>query len=127
MITLDRWYRENCTLGIFTIDNYRCFSLELPDKGNQQDVSCVPEGIYSYYFKESPHNGKVLELRSVRNRDYIQIHSGNFTRNTLGCILVGESIKYLDRDSIPDVTRSKHTLKKILKLAGKSGKIHIRG
>jgi len=126
MITINRWYREDCTLGIFTIGNFRCFSLELPDKDNQQDVSCIPEGIYDYYFRNSSQNGNVLELRSVRDRDYIQIHSGNYTRNTLGCILVGESIKYLDRDSIPDVTRSVPTLKKILELAGKSGKIHLR-
>ena len=126
MIIIDRWYREDCTLGIFTINNFRCFSLELPDKENQQDISCIPEGIYEYYSRNSPNNGNVLELRSVPNRDYIQIHKGNFTRNVLGCILVGESIKFLDRDSIPDVTRSKPTLKKVLELAGKSGKIHIR-
>lgn len=127
MILLERWYRSNCTLGIFTINNFRCFSLELPDRDNQQDISCIPEGKYEYYFRVSPHNGKVLELRNVRNRDYVQIHSGNYTRQILGCILVGESIKYLNADSIPDVTSSVKTLKKVLKLAGKTGIIEIRG
>ena len=127
MITLDRWYRKNCTLGLFTIDNFRCFCLELPDLGNQQDISCIPEGIYDYYFRNSPSNGDILELRNVTGRSYIQIHSGNFTRQIKGCILVGESIKYLDSDSIPDVTNSRATLKKVLTAAGKSGKIEIRG
>lgn len=127
MITIDRWYRQDCTLGIFTVDKFRCFSLELPDNDNQQDISCIPEGTYGYYLRNSPKNGLILELKLVINRDYIQIHSGNFTRQILGCILVGESIKYLDSDSIPDVTNSKATLKKVLAAAGKSGKIEIRG
>lgn len=126
MITIDRWYRESCTLGIFTIDNFKCFSLELPDINNEQDISCIPEGTYDYYARNSPTNGLVLELRSVPNRRYIQIHSGNFTRQIQGCILVGDSIKYLDSDQIPDVTNSRNTLRKVLELAGKSGKIKIR-
>ena len=126
MITLDRWHRSNCTIGLFTIDSYRCFSLELPNKDNRQDISCIPDGIYDYYFRDSPSNGEILELRNVTGRSYIQIHSGNFTRQIKGCILVGDSIKYLDSDSIPDVTNSKATLKKVLHHAGKSGKIEIR-
>ena len=126
MIILDRWYRQNCTLGLFTIDDFRCFSLELPDKDNQQDISCIPEGVYDYYLRNSSKNGLVLELKSVLGRDYIQIHSGNFTRQVQGCILVGDSIKYLDSDSIPDVSNSKNTLKKVLSLAGESGQIRIR-
>jgi len=127
MIVIDRWYWPEFSLGIFTIDNFKCFSLELPDKNNEQDISCIPEGTYEYYARNSPSNGLVLELRAVPNRRYIQIHSGNFTRQILGCILVGDSIKYLDSDQIPDVTNSKATLKKVLALAGKSGKIKIRG
>ena len=44
----------------------------------------------------------------------------------LGCILVGESIKYLNADTIPDVTNSKNTLRKVLRLANQSGTIEIR-
>jgi len=46
----------------------------------------------------------------------IEIHSGNYTRQILGCILVGDSLKYLDADDILDVTNSKHTLDKLLQV-----------
>ena len=127
MITLDRWYRPECTVGELTLDDFRCLSLELPDRDNQEDISCIPAGIYDYYLRNSPKNGYVLELRNVPGRSYIQIHSANFTRQIQGCILVGDSLKYLDNDSILDVTNSKATLKRLLNVAGKSGKIEIRG
>ena len=68
----------------------------------------------------------VLELLDVFGRTFIQIHSGNFTRQTKGCILVGDGIKWLDDDGTPDVTNSKNTLAKLLSLAGSMGEIHIR-
>lgn len=123
---IKRWYNKDCTIGRLLIGNFQCFTLELPDLGNQEDISCIPAGKYDYYFRESPHNGPVLELRAVPDRRYIQIHSGNYTSQILGCILVGDGIKWINKDSIPDVTNSKSTLKKLLKHAGKSGILEIR-
>ena len=57
----------------------------------------------------------------------IEVHSGNYTSQILGCILVGDGIKWLNRDSIPDVTNSRNTLIKLLREAGDSGTIKIRG
>ena len=122
---LERWSRNNCTLGILSCGTFQCFTLELPDLGNQPDISCIPSGKYEYYFRNSPKNGPVLELRNVPNRTYIQIHSGNFTRDIHGCILVGESIKFIDGDEIPDITNSKVTHKRLLELADKKGVIEI--
>jgi len=123
---IKRWYHEDCTIGRLSIDDFQCFTLELPDLNNEESISCIPPGKYDYYFRESPHNGPVLELRYVPNRRYIQIHSGNYTSQILGCILVGDGIKWLNRDSIPDVTNSKATLKKLLKQAGQAGILEIR-
>lgn len=123
---INRWHHNDCTIGRLSINNFQCFTLELPDLGNQQDISCIPPGNYDYYFRDSPHNGHVLELRAVPNRRYIQIHSGNYTSQILGCILVGDGIKWLNQDSTPDITNSKNTLKKLLKEAGKSGVLEIR-
>ena len=53
-------------------------------------------------------------LYDVPDRSYIQIHAGNYTRDVEGCILVGNSIKYLDEDSVLDVTNSLSTLRKLL-------------
>lgn len=122
---IERWYRPSCSLGILTIDGFKCFTLELPDLDNQKNISCIPPGEYAYYRRESPHNGHVLELRDVPNRDYIQIHAGNFTRQTQGCILVGDSPKFIDNDSIPDISNSKKTLEKLLTMAGRAGILEI--
>lgn len=123
---IKRWYHDDCTIGRLSINGFQCFTLELPDLDNQQDISCIQAGKYDYYFRESPHNGPVLELRAVPDRSYIQIHAGNYTSQILGCILVGDGIRWINRDSIPDVSNSKATLKKLIKLAGPSGTIEIR-
>ena len=125
LISIDRWNKDNCTLGILKIDGFSCFTLELPDKNNEPDISCIPRGRYGYYKRNSPKNGNVLELRNVPDRTFIQVHAGNFTRQIQGCILVGESIKFLDDDDIPDVTNSRNTLKKLLSKVKDFGVIEI--
>ena len=123
---IDRWYQPDCTIGRLSINNFQCFTLELPDLGNEQDISCIPDGRYEYYFRESPSNGNVLELRNVPDRSYIQIHAANHTRQLRGCIAVGDSVRFLDSDKIPDITNSKKTLSKLLEVAGPFGILHIR-
>ncbi len=125
MIDLDVWDQEDCRIGRLVVGNFQCFTLELPWINNEPDISCIPKGIYRYYSKDSPANGHVLELADVYSRRYIQIHAGNYTRQTLGCILVGDGIKWLDKDKIPDVTNSRNTLSQLLKFAGDNGKIKI--
>lgn len=127
MIKVRRWYDDSYTLGRLRVGDFQCFTLELPDLDNQKNVSCIPEGEYSYFLRNSPKNGKVLELKSVTGRSNIQIHSGNFTRQIRGCLLVGDSIKHIDRDDIPDISNSRNTLIKLLHEAGDSGIISIRG
>jgi hypothetical protein len=126
-IKIKRSYLENCTIGYLTYGDFNCFTLELPDLDNQTNISCIPEGTYEFKTRLSNKNGFVLELQDVEDRTYIQVHSGNFTSQIRGCILVGDSLKDINQDSIPDVTNSKNTLKKLLELVGDSGEIRIRG
>jgi hypothetical protein len=56
----------------------------------------------------------------------IEIHVGNYRRNTLGCILPGYGIKYLDNDGIPDVTNSGATMRALLDAFTGPGTIHIQ-
>jgi len=115
MIKIKRMYLPQCTLGVLTVDDFRCFTLELPMLDNAPDISCIyAAGGFRGNKHFSPHNGDVVAINNVMDRTNIQIHSGNFTRDVLGCILVGESIKFLDGDNIPDVTNSRNTLKKLL-------------
>ena len=88
MIKISRWYRENCTLGILEIDDFRCFSLELPDLNNEPYKSCIPAGVYPYKYRNSPSHGHCLELQKVPNRTYVQIHSANYTSQIQGCIFI---------------------------------------
>lgn len=124
-IRIFRWYNKDCTIGRLTFGDFHCFTLELPDRDNQSNISCIPEGEYNFEFRISNRNGPVLELQNVEDRTVVQIHSGNYTSQILGCILVGDSVKHLNNDNIPDVTSSVPTLKKLIKLTGNSGVIKI--
>lgn len=116
MLTINRWHQPDCTLGRLSVGSFRCFTLELPWLDNQRGKSCVPVGTYKAFKRNSPKNGPVFELVNVPNRTNIQCHSGNYTRQIEGCILVGSSITFLDGDNVPDVANSKDTLAKLLAL-----------
>ncbi len=117
MIKIERWHREDCTLGILTCGDFKCFTLELPWKDNEKNISCIPSAsAYTGVKWFSPKNGDCFYIPNVMNRTHIQIHSGNYTSQIEGCILVGDSIKFLNDDGIPDVTNSRKTLNKLLEL-----------
>lgn len=126
-ITIDTISYPDCTIGRLWCDGFQCFTLELPWADNKQNMSCIPSGQYKYKYKESPNHGRCLQLEGVEGRTLIQVHSGNYTRNTLGCILVGAGIVDIDGDGKPDVTNSRTTLDKLLQVAGKEGIIAING
>jgi len=125
MIELYRWYHDDCTIGRLCFEDFQCFTLELPDLNNQRNISCIPEGVYNCHIFNSQKNGKVISIEDVPGRSYIQIHSGNFTSQIEGCILVGDSIKRLNADNIPDVTNSKKTLSELLAIVPMKTKISI--
>jgi hypothetical protein len=93
--------RESCIPGtVYTVNPDRiesdnpgtkvCFSMELPQRGNQKDVSAIPRGAYKAQARLSDKNGPVLQLSGVPGgRDGIQVHSGNIPDHTIGCILLG--------------------------------------
>jgi hypothetical protein len=114
-IQINTWVQGDCTLGRLSYGNFRCFTLELPWKDNQTDISCIPEGSYPVIRYDSPSKGDVLLLEGTGERKWIEIHSGNYTSQILGCLLVGDGIKYLNSDNIPDVTNSRNTLRALLK------------
>ena len=114
-LKIDRKYFDDCTLGRLSYGEFQCFTLELPWLGNQTNISCIPAaGDYQGEKYTSHANGNCIAIINVIDRTHIQIHSANYTRQIKGCIAVGESIKFLDRDTIPDVTNSKKTLSDLL-------------
>ena len=126
MIKIKTISYDDCTMGRLEFGDFQCFTLELPWKDNQQDVSCIPEGHYKAVRYDSPQHGWVLLLLDVDDREMIEVHPGNFTHQILGCILVGNSIKYLDSDSVPDVTNSRDTLEALLALIEHDVEIDIQ-
>ncbi len=121
---IERTYKEKVTLSeIEARDNgeaaYSCKGLELPWKNNQRRISCIPEGMYIVKKRISPKYGNHFHLQKVTGRDWILIHHGNYTRDILGCILVGRTHTDIDRDGITDVTHSKATMKELNELLPK--------
>ncbi|AZO96077.1 DUF5675 family protein [Halocella sp. SP3-1] len=74
------------------------YILEPPDIGNgvgnarnKPDVSCIKADTYQAGLYESPgFHTMVILLQNKYGREWIEIHPGNYPRNTKGCILVGE-------------------------------------
>lgn len=94
------------TLGVLTFDGMpRLVTLEEGWRGNQRQVSCIPEGKYTISRHQSPKFGETFIVNDVPNRSHILFHAGNTDEDTLGCILVG--CEYGEIKKKPAVLRSK--------------------
>lgn len=81
---------NNCTMGYLAIDGkVICYTLELPLEDNLNNISCIPTGTYNGVLRYDKTDGWRIQLENVPNRTGIQIHMGNYTSQTKGCILVG--------------------------------------
>lgn len=119
-IEILRTYTEKATYGKGkVIDNekhdvaFEFVTLELPNKGNAHNISCIPEGTYLVE-KCKPTAKRKYEyfhILNVPDRNAILMHPGNYTRDILGCILPGEHLADLDKDGIQDVVNTTATLK----------------
>lgn len=98
-----------------------CFTLEPPWKNNDENVSCIPEGLYKYKkYQSAKFNRKCLALYNVVNRSYISVHNGCFPHNTKGCILVGNQVSHMQ------LFNSKQALKNLMYHIQDEGWILIR-
>ena len=116
---------ENATIGrLFADDHFLAFTLENEWKDNEQRKSCIPDGTYEVYTKTYGRYYKsfgrpIPILRDVPNRSEILIHWGNYPKDTLGCILVGDS------KGEEAVWNSKKTYRKIYPYLAQSTEITI--
>jgi hypothetical protein len=66
--------------------------LNYPGFGINRGVSCIPAGRYGAHLRYDKPDGWRIQLNTVlKKRSGIQIHIGNYPRQTEGCILVGMS------------------------------------
>ncbi len=64
-------------------DTFNCVTLE------RHDIH-IPEGVYKVTLYNSPDHGCIVPLlNDVPGRSFIEIHWGNYERDSKGCILVG--------------------------------------
>ena len=92
---------------------FSCVTLELPWRNNERRISRIPNGIYPVFKHISSKFGNSLWVQDVPNRSEILIHVGNYNRDTLGCILVGDKFIDIDGDGHKDVTNSRNTINKL--------------
>lgn len=115
-------------LGQLFYKNFACYTLELPDLGNKRDFSCIPGGEYRWVKRQPYGNFPYvhIDLIGVPGRSGVKIHAGNYYTQILGCILVGNTLKDINKDGIKDVCNSKLTLAKLMRLLPYEGIITVR-
>jgi len=97
---------DHGTFGNFVYDKFPIFCiLEPPDKNNQRDISCIPEGAYICKRYMSPKFGETFKVMDVPNRGDIVFHWGNWTCDTKGCLLTGK--RFAELNSKPAVADSR--------------------
>jgi len=103
------------TLGVLVLpDGWECRTIELPWRGNQQNISCIPDGTYDVDWIRSNTFGPSFWVRGVPGRTGILIHSGNlagdrqqgYRTHSYGCILPGKYPGRLDGQRAVLVSRA---------------------
>ena len=133
-VIISREYGTLETTGCFYVFNgnesiFNCKTIELPDKGNQHNISCIPAGEYKVVKTISPSKGECFHVLDVPGRSHILIHIGNYATgskvDTQGCILVGSRFADINNDGNIDVVESTITLRKLLKILPDKFILHI--
>lgn len=94
-LTLNRIFLgSSATIGELLInDKHLCDTLEdrvRPEGEKVYGKTAIPEGKYEIELTHSPRFKKILpEILNVPNFSGIRIHTGNSSKDTEGCILVG--------------------------------------
>lgn len=93
MLTVRRdTFTANSTRGRLFIDGvFECFTLEPRRERMLGKPYAIPSGTYQYSVKFSEHfQRKVICLWVVPGFTSIEVHPGNFPKDTHGCTLVGQ-------------------------------------
>ena len=94
--------------------DYKGVELKIPKK------SAIPEGSYRVVVTKSRRFQKYLPLLvGVPGFEGVRIHAGNTSRDTEGCILVGQNIQ------VGKVLWSRITLEKLMKLIENEKEIYL--
>ena len=117
IITRDLFFDQQASLGTcFVYEGQKqLFKAESLERGwvdNRSRISCVPVGVYGLVLEYSPRFRKDLwEIKGVPGRSECKFHTANYFWQLNGCIALGANRKYIDGDSVMDVTSSAITMK----------------
>jgi hypothetical protein len=128
---LSRSYGEKQTTGCLSIYDedtavFSCKTLELPYLENHKDISCIPPGEYKCEQITLKKFGLCFLVKNVPNRSGILFHSGNYTKDTEGCILPGLRFVDINLDGNIDVFDSTKALGMMLHILPSKFQLIIR-
>jgi hypothetical protein len=111
---------EQGMIGVMKVNKHIfCCTLEPPDRGNAQNISCIPTGQYKISAVVSPKFGKTYQIMDVPGRSNVLFHAGNVVAHTQGCVLLGETIGKLSGNRA--VLNSGNTFKRFMEELGVGG------
>lgn len=88
-----RWFTGKSTIGELWVNGERfSFTLEPETREDEVKPRAIPEGVYGVEIGWSPRHQRMIPIvEGVPGFVGIEIHVGNFPRDTEGCLLVGGS------------------------------------
>lgn len=129
VICLRTFGNDKQTLGVMVITSptqgviFVGRTLELPDKNNANNVSCIIPGKYLCKYTTSASlkdkDGKPLktyEITKVPGRAGVRIHSANYYSQLRGCISLGNAHKDINSDGQLDAIHSGNTVAEFEKI-----------
>jgi len=105
-------HRESTVGQLFINDYPHFYTLEQNWENNNRNVSCIPGDEYSMVLYYSERHGRTYKIMGVPMRDGIIFHSGNTSKDTKGCVLLG--LRYDKSERM--VTSSKKAMIKFMDL-----------
>ena len=111
-LSLQRMHESSrCTSGQLSLNGkIIAYTLELPEVGNIGNISRIPAGRYKGFIRYDHKDHWRIELQDFPadysgRRDHVQIHIGNTTKDSKGCILVGRKVN-ADMCTLSDSARA---------------------
>jgi hypothetical protein len=116
---------DDGTFGKIDVENTLFCTAELPSRGNKQDQSSIPAGVYKVSPQKSQKFGDCYRLNDVPNRTGILIHAGNYAgdiskgyrSDVKGCIIIGDSFETLHNQQI--VANSRESFERFKSIIGR--------
>lgn len=88
-------------------------TLELPWRGNQNEISAIPAGSYPATVRDDGDKGWRLELKDVPGRTLVDVHIGNWPKDSIGCILLGKRLSKKEKCFVQESAKAMDDLEKL--------------